>query len=64
MSVDHRSRLQAAMALLDECLRQQRLTLSGDSTVRGIAMGEAMLTAIKAKSQIEMVLREQEEEAA
>lgn len=64
MTVDARYRLQAAMALLQECQRQIHLTMTGDATVRGIAYGEALLSSIKAHSQIEMVLRDDEEEEA
>lgn len=64
MSPDKRCRLQAAMALLDECRRQVALIVSGDPTVRGIAYGEASLALAKAHSQVELVLREDEEEAA
>jgi spermidine/putrescine-binding protein len=64
MTPDARLRLQAAMALLDECKRQLRLTTSGDPAVQGVATGEAVLAVIKAHSQIQMVLRDEEERAA
>lgn len=64
MTPDARHRLQAAMALLDEGRRQMRLLSTGDETVQGIAYGEALLALIKAHSQVEEVLRQDEEKAA
>lgn len=64
MTDDARYRLQAAMSLLDEAQRQLRLTITGDANVRGIAYGEMTLAMVKAHSQIQQVLKDDEEEEA